>query len=106
MRDALVDLCRDVDLLIYDTQFTPEEYREKPHWGHSTPDDAIAIARAAGARTLALYHHAPNRTDDEQDALLAAYRAGLTELGAPLGLFAAYEGLEVEAGEVPEALPT
>jgi len=29
---------------LYDTQFTPDEYRRQPHWGHSTPDDAIAVA--------------------------------------------------------------
>ena len=96
MRGALVDLCRGADLLIYDTQFTPEEYRQKPHWGHSTPDDAIAIAREAEVGTLALYHHAPSRSDDQQDAILTQYRAGLN--GQPLQLIAAYEGLEVNVG--------
>lgn len=104
MRDALVELCRGTDLLIYDTQFTPEEYRQKPHWGHSTPDDAIAVARAAGAKTLALYHHAPNRSDEEQDALLESYRAALVDRGVSLPLFSAYEGLEVDVGSMPEAL--
>ena len=93
MRRSLVDLCRGADLLIYDTQFTAEEYRQKPHWGHSTPDDAIAIAREAEVGTLALYHHAPDRTDDEQDAILARCRAALS--GVPLGLVAAREGLEL-----------
>jgi phosphoribosyl 1,2-cyclic phosphodiesterase len=96
MRRALVDLCRGAELLIYDTQFTPEEYRAKPHWGHSTPDDAIAVAREAEVGTLVLYHHAPARTDDEQDAILSQYRAAL--VGQPLTLVAAYEGLELEVG--------
>jgi phosphoribosyl 1,2-cyclic phosphodiesterase len=96
MRDALVDLCRGVDLLIYDTQFTPEEYRQKPHWGHSTPDDAISVAREAGVRQLCLYHHAPHRTDDEQDAILAAYRAGVS--GTGLDLVAAQEGMTIRVG--------
>jgi phosphoribosyl 1,2-cyclic phosphodiesterase len=96
MREALVDLCRGADLLIYDTQFTRAEYRQKPHWGHSTPDDAIAVAREAEVGTLALYHHAPQRTDDEQDAILAACRAELA--GTRLRLVAAYEGLELEVG--------
>jgi phosphoribosyl 1,2-cyclic phosphodiesterase len=96
MRGALVDLCRGADLLIYDTQFTPEEYRQKPHWGHSTPDDAIAVARDAGVSTLALYHHAPHRTDDEQDAILAHYQAGSAGRGPVL--VAAREGLELVVG--------
>jgi ribonuclease BN (tRNA processing enzyme) len=97
MRQSLVDLCRGVDLLIYDTQFTPEEYRQKPHWGHSTPDDAISVAREAGVRTLCLYHHAPHRTDDEQDAILATYREAVA--GKGLGLVAAQEGMTIDVGE-------
>jgi phosphoribosyl 1,2-cyclic phosphodiesterase len=99
MRAALVELCRGADLLIYDTQFTPEEYRAKPHWGHSTPDDAISIAREAEVGMLAFYHHAPARTDDEADAIFASYRAALA--GGPLGVVAAYEGLTVELGARP-----
>ena len=94
MRDGLVELCRGADLLIYDTQFTPDEYRQKPQWGHSTPDDAIAIAHEAGVETLSLYHHAPARSDDEQDAILREYQAKLS--GSDLNLIAASEGMEIE----------
>ncbi len=97
MRDGLVELCRDVDLLIYDTQFTPEEYAAKPHWGHSTPDDAIAVALDAGAKSLALYHHAPARSDDQQDAIYAEYKERLS--GSDLELLCAYEGMEVTLGD-------
>lgn len=97
MRAGLVELCRGADLLIYDTQFTPEEYASKPHWGHSTPDDAIAVALDAGVRRLALYHHAPGRSDDELDAIVSEYRQKLG--GSDLELIAAYEGLEVVLGE-------
>ena len=60
MRAGVVALAKDADLLIYDTQFTPEEYRSRPHWGHSRPDDAIEIARDAGVKRLCLFHHAPD----------------------------------------------
>ena len=97
MREQLVELCRGVDFLIYDTQFTPEEYASKPHWGHSTPDDAIAIAREAGAKHLCLFHHAPARSDDEQDAILARYTSALA--GDPLRLSCAAEGMVVDLRE-------
>jgi phosphoribosyl 1,2-cyclic phosphodiesterase len=97
MRDALVDLCKGADFLIYDTQFTPEEYRQRPHWGHSTPNDAIEIAMASGVKQLALFHHAPERTDDQQDEILADTRAKV--YGTDLEVIAAYEQLEVELGE-------
>ncbi|ACY16726.1 MBL fold metallo-hydrolase [Haliangium ochraceum] len=97
MREALVGLCQGADVLIYDTQFTQAEYRSRPHWGHSTPDDALEIAFAAKVKTLVLYHHAPERTDDEQDAILRECRVKLA--GAPFDVMAAYEGLELSIGE-------
>ena len=99
MRAGLVQLCRGADFLIYDTQFTQEEYRAHPHWGHSTPDDAVAIAREADVGTLCLYHHAPARTDDAQDQILAEYRDKCRKAGDSFELVAAYEGLEVPLGE-------
>jgi len=99
MREGLVTMCSGADLLIYDTQFTADEYRQRPHWGHSTPDDAIAIAREAGVKAVCLYHHAPMRTDEQQDAILAYYRDLCRRAGDPFEVIAAYEGLELVLGE-------
>src|SRR5262249_27086861 len=97
MRDGLVELCRGADLVIYDTQFTAEEYRIRPHWGHSTPDDALAIVLAAKAKKLALFHYSPERSDDEQDAIFAEVRARVA--GSGLEVVAAQEQMEIEVGE-------
>lgn len=97
MRDGLVRLCHRADLVIYDTQYTYDEYRLRPHWGHSTPDDAVAIARAAQAKALVLYHHAPSRTDDQQDKILQECRIKLA--GEQFEVLAAYEGMELVLGE-------
>jgi ribonuclease BN (tRNA processing enzyme) len=99
MRAGVVALCRGADLLIYDTQFTREEYESRPHWGHSRPDDAIEIARDAGVKQLCLFHHAPMRSDDDNDAILAHYRQ-LTQ-GDRFELISAYEGLEIPLGDGP-----
>jgi phosphoribosyl 1,2-cyclic phosphodiesterase len=96
MRDGLVDLCRGADLVIYDTQFTAGEYRQRPHWGHSTPEDALEIALAAGAKQVALFHYAPERSDDDQDAILETTRA---VAGASIDVIAAKEHLELTLGE-------
>jgi phosphoribosyl 1,2-cyclic phosphodiesterase len=97
MRDHLVDMCQGADFLIYDTQFTPEEYKQRPHWGHSTPNDAIEIALAAKVKTLALFHHDPQRTDDAQDKILEGVRKQLS--GSGLDVIAAAEHLEVQLGD-------
>jgi len=74
MRSELVRLCEGADLVVYDTMFTADDYRQTPHYGHSRPSDAIEICRDAGVRTLALFHHAPERSDLEVDAMLADAR--------------------------------
>jgi len=65
----LLRLAKDVDILIYDAQYTPEEYAgqtgggPKTGWGHSTFEAAADLAKAAGAKTLVLYHHDPGQDD-------------------------------------------
>ncbi len=99
MRAGVVALARGADLLVYDTQFTPDEYKVRPHWGHSRPDDAIEIARAAKVKRLCLYHHAPLRSDEQNDAILAQYRDTVARAGDKFELLSAYEGLAIELGD-------
>jgi phosphoribosyl 1,2-cyclic phosphodiesterase len=60
---ALRALCEGADVLIYDSQYTPEEYRGKVGWGHSTYVAGAELAAAAGVGTYVLYHHDPMRSD-------------------------------------------
>jgi phosphoribosyl 1,2-cyclic phosphodiesterase len=66
----LAALAKNVDVLIYDSQYTPEEYTgnagsggSKVGWGHSTFDEAAKLAKAAGSKRLVLYHHDPMQSD-------------------------------------------
>ncbi len=99
LRAGVVALADGADLLIYDTQFTYDEYRLRPHWGHSHPDDAIAVARDAKVKRLCLFHHAPLRSDDDNDAILAKYRTVVAQRGDTFDVISAYEGLELELGD-------
>lgn len=96
MREGVVRLCEGADLVIYDTMFTADDYRRIPHYGHSRPSDAVEVCREAGARSLVLFHHAPERSDAEIDAILDQTRR-LAGSGGP-EVTAAFEGLEVELG--------
>lgn len=65
---ALVSLAEGADVLIYDAQYTPEEYRgevgpSKVGWGHSTFANGVELARRAGVGELVLFHHDPRRSD-------------------------------------------
>ena len=92
--DSVLELCDGVDLLIHDAQFTPEEWKEKAHWGHCSVDYAVDVAREAGAKRLALYHHDPSHGDDIVDALLAHAREAAAGCGID-EVVAAAEGLTI-----------
>lgn len=84
------------DLIVHDAQFTVDEYARRIGWGHSTIEYAVAIARAAGAKRLALTHHDPLRTDDELETLVQLMRqAQQAKPGGP-DIFAAAEGQTIE----------
>jgi ribonuclease BN (tRNA processing enzyme) len=51
---AVIDLARDADLLIAECALRPGQ--ETGGWPHLNPEKAIAMAKAAGARRLALTH--------------------------------------------------
>jgi ribonuclease BN (tRNA processing enzyme) len=72
--NQVLALADGVDLLIHDAQFTPEEFAERPHWGHCTVDYAIEVAHQAGVGELVLFHHDPAHDDDHVDRLLAEAR--------------------------------
>jgi phosphoribosyl 1,2-cyclic phosphodiesterase len=56
-------LCEGADVLVYDTQYSPEEYKGKVGWGHSTYVAGADLAQSAGVGKYVLYHHDPARTD-------------------------------------------
>lgn len=88
-----LELCRDVDLLIHDAQYTPEEFATKCTWGHCTPDYAVWLAGESGARRLALFHHDPTHDDERMDEIVA--RAAGAGRKNDVDVFGAREGLSI-----------
>jgi phosphoribosyl 1,2-cyclic phosphodiesterase len=91
----LLGLARGADVLIYDAQYTPEEYSgavgggSKKGWGHSTAQEGVRLAQLAGVSRLVLYHHDPSHDDAEVERIEAAARALLPDSCA------AREGLQI-----------
>jgi ribonuclease BN (tRNA processing enzyme) len=79
LREGVIALARHADLLIYDTMFEPSEYALYPHWGHSTPAQALTVAEEAEAKSLVLFHHHPQRDDHAQERILAHLQAETTK---------------------------
>jgi phosphoribosyl 1,2-cyclic phosphodiesterase len=68
------DLVRGADLMVHDAQYTADEYETRVGWGHSRIEDAVGLARMAGAKRLVTFHHDPAHDDAELDAMLAVAR--------------------------------
>ena len=62
--EKLEAFAANCDLLLYDAQYTEEEYNKFRGYGHSTPQAGLKIANKAGAAKLLFVHHAPWRNDE------------------------------------------
>lgn len=102
-REDLVAFCRGADVLCHDAQYLGSEIAERRGWGHSSVEEACALAVAAEVKHLVLFHHDPDRTDDELDAVQEDARRRL----APHGIDAtvAYQGLTFDFGQDPAVFP-
>lgn len=99
-------LARNADVMIYDATYTDEEYyserSSKIGWGHSTWQEAVKIAIAAGVKKLVIFHHDPLHDDDFMDQM-----GEQVSRAFPNSLIA-WEGLSLQivgaAVPLPEAL--
>ncbi|MGI9607581.1 MAG: MBL fold metallo-hydrolase [Acidimicrobiales bacterium] len=89
--ESVLELADGVDLLIHDSQFTPELFAARPDWGHCTIRYACTVAERAGVDQLAMFHHDPLHDDDMIDRLEAEVRSW----DLPFGVFAAAEGMQL-----------
>lgn len=96
---ALVNLARNADLLIYDGQYTPEEYAggkgipSHKTWGHSTWKAGIETALDAGVKRLIITHHDPAHSDGFIDNMVAAAHAYVRNVKKKIKIDWAYEGM-------------
>lgn len=83
----------DADLLVHDCHYTTAEYKKFVGWGHSTYKYAIDQSLKRNVKKLALFHHAPERSDKQLDTVKKVFRAKYKD--SPIDIFPAYEKLEV-----------
>lgn len=92
-QERLVDFVRGATVLVHDAMYTAEEYEKHRGWGHSTYEDAVNLALDAGVERLVLFHHRPERSDDDVDRWVAACQTLVKARGAKLVVTAAAEGM-------------
>lgn len=87
--DEVAAFVAGADVIVYDATYTQATYGGHEGWGHSTWEKGAELAAGAGAAMIVMFHHAPERTDDDLDALVES--AG----GRQPGVVAAMEGARV-----------
>ena len=87
------DLAVNTDLLIHDSQYSQEEYQSKLGWGHSSVEMACKFGSRTGAKRLILFHHDPNHSDAQIDAMLTNIMQR-ENFDFPIQM--AVEGMEIE----------
>lgn len=77
--ESVVHLARNADVFIYDAMYTDDEYHNskssKVGWGHSTWQEAIKVAEAAGVKQVVIFHHEPTHSDDFLDEIAEKVKA-------------------------------
>ena len=95
-RARLVEFVRGASVLVHDTMYTSSEYGSFVGWGHSTHDQAVELALDADVERLVLFHHRPERSDDDVDRCLERCRAMVAQRGRALEVVAAAEGMSLQ----------
>lgn len=82
-QQELIEFSKDADLLIYDGQYTQEEYPSHKGYGHSIPEIGLTVASQAGVKRILFTHFDPTHSD----AFLTEWEARITQQ-APTAAFA------------------
>jgi phosphoribosyl 1,2-cyclic phosphodiesterase len=85
----LREYARGSDVLIYDAQFTPQEYPSHKGWGHSTWLEATRVAQECDVKRLILFHHDPGHDDSTMINIVSEAAQHFP------GIKAAQEGMEI-----------
>jgi CheY-like chemotaxis protein len=89
----IIQFLSDVDVLIHEAQYTPEEYPSKIGWGHSCVSNACILMKFAGVRRWIITHHDPSHDDIFLEKKLAMTRQILRDLGHECHVSNGYDGL-------------
>lgn len=86
---------RNADLLIADGQYTAEQYAPKRHlkWGHTSIPLLVRLAYEEGVKQLAVFHHDPQNSDSQIDALWGKYAPEYGAMDPSMNVFWAREGM-------------
>ncbi len=78
-------LAHNADLLLHDCQYTDAEYPSHFGWGHSATSHAVQFAERCEVARALMFHHDPDHTDDQLDAVFEDAQRRWQQLGRDAG---------------------
>jgi phosphoribosyl 1,2-cyclic phosphodiesterase len=97
--DTYKEFFYKADVVVFDTQYTFDEFINKVDWGHSPASVAIDIASKFEVGRLLLFHHDPDYSDEKLEDVLSNAKAymGINVKGrSSLKVEIAREGMVIE----------
>jgi ribonuclease BN (tRNA processing enzyme) len=100
LNENVLRLAEEADLLVHDAHWSLEEREKFPDWGHSSWLEAAQVAVEAKVKCLALFHYAPDATDEVmEERLLRAREIFPNTILAREGMVV---NLPLTSGQLPE----
>jgi phosphoribosyl 1,2-cyclic phosphodiesterase len=98
--DEWVAFCQGADVLIHDAQYQELDMPRKHGWGHSVISQVRQLALDAEVGKLVLFHHDPQRNDEELEAIQRETTEFFRQRRSRIDPVCAWEGLalDVNAG--------
>lgn len=91
-----IEFMRDVDILIHDSQYTPQDYERKRGWGHSCYIDTVNAAVDSKVKNLYLFHVDPSYTDRMVEEIHAKSLTTIEQRSSSTACHVAREGLIID----------
>lgn len=89
-------LAAGADLLIHDTQYSPQEYKDRIGFGHSNMVQAFEFAALADVKRFVPFHHDPTHSDDQLDQMILE---AMREVTPGFGVTPGQEGASIDLEE-------
>lgn len=89
----MIAFLSDVDIVIHEAQYTPQEYPSKIKWGHSSVSNACLLMKFAGVKRWIVTHHDPVHDDAFLEKKQALTRKILQDLEHDCAVSYGYDGM-------------
>lgn len=90
---SMIEFFKNCDMMIHEAQYTPQEYKEKVGWGHSSISNAAILIKHCKVPEWFITHHDPKHTDVDLFKKFQLHKDIMIDCAIPTHVHMAYDGL-------------